>query len=123
MKFKSITPVLYTKELKQTRTFYISKLKFNCVGEDLENGWMLLRKDDIEIMITLPNDHMHFERPVFTGSVYIRLESGIDTWWNTLSKTVTVAYPIETFDYGMKEFAIYDNNGYMIQFGQPTSED
>jgi hypothetical protein len=23
-------------------------------------------------------------------------------------------------NYGMREFAIYDNNGYMLQFGTPT---
>ncbi|MFN5228579.1 MAG: hypothetical protein ACK5Q3_18600 [Planctomycetota bacterium] len=25
---------------------------------------------------------------------------------------------LEDFDYGMREFAIYDNNGYLLQFGQ-----
>ena len=29
-----------------------------------------------------------------------------------------VVYPIEDFDYGMREFAIRDNNGYLLQFGQ-----
>ena len=33
---------------------------------------------------------------------------------------VRICYPIETFDYGMREFAIYDdNNGYVLQFGRP----
>ena len=31
---------------------------------------------------------------------------------------VRVCYPIEDFDYGMREFAIFDNNGYLLQFGQ-----
>lgn len=26
----------------------------------------------------------------------------------------------ETFAYGMREFAIYDNNGYLLQFGTPV---
>lgn len=25
---------------------------------------------------------------------------------------------IENFDYGMREFAVYDNNGYLLRFGQ-----
>ncbi|MBT2564031.1 hypothetical protein J7E50_20260 [Pedobacter sp. ISL-68] len=29
-----------------------------------------------------------------------------------------ICYPLEDFDYGMREFAIYDNNGYLLQFGQ-----
>ena len=28
---------------------------------------------------------------------------------------------IETFEWGMREFAIYDNNGYVLQFGQETT--
>ena len=31
-----------------------------------------------------------------------------------------VCYPIETFDYGMREFGVYDINGYLLQFGQPV---
>ena len=30
-------------------------------------------------------------------------------------------YPIEDFHYGMREFAIFDNNGYLLQFGQPLA--
>lgn len=30
----------------------------------------------------------------------------------------SVVYPIETFAYGMREFAIRDNNGYILQFGR-----
>jgi hypothetical protein len=31
-----------------------------------------------------------------------------------------VVYPIEDFSYGMREFAIRDNSGYILQFGKPT---
>ena len=33
-----------------------------------------------------------------------------------------VVYPIENFFYGMREFAIRDNNGYILQFGQEISD-
>lgn len=33
-----------------------------------------------------------------------------------------VCYPIEDFHYGMREFAIFDNNGYLLQFGQPVAQ-
>ena len=29
-----------------------------------------------------------------------------------------ICYPPENFSYGMWEFGVYDNNGYLIQFGQ-----
>lgn len=30
-------------------------------------------------------------------------------------------YPIENFNYGMREFVIYDNNGYVLQFGEAVA--
>ena len=38
--------------------------------------------------------------------------------WNEVKENVKICYPLETFEWGMREFAIYDNNGYMLQFGQ-----
>jgi len=52
---------------------------------------------------------MPFDAPAFTGSEL----------WNSLKDVVKVCYPMEDFFYGMREFAIYDNNGYMLQFGSP----
>jgi len=56
-----------------------------------------------------PNSHMPFDAPAFTGSEL----------WNSLKDVVKVCYSMEDFFYGMREFAIYDNNGYMPQFGSP----
>jgi hypothetical protein len=41
--------------------------------------------------------------------------------WSRLKDRVKLCYPIETFDYGMREFAIYDNNEYILQFGQSVA--
>jgi uncharacterized glyoxalase superfamily protein PhnB len=68
-------------------------------------------------MFASANQHEPFERPVFTGSLYIKTDD-VDASWERLRDNVKVCYPIENFDYGMREFAIYDNNGYLIQFGQ-----
>jgi len=34
---------------------------------------------------------------------------------------VPVVYPIENFSYGMREFAIRDNNGYILLFAKPLN--
>lgn len=44
----------------------------------------------------------------------------VDALWESLKNEVDVVYEIENFGYGMREFAIYDNNGYILQFGQPV---
>jgi len=68
-------------------------------------------------MICLPNAHEPPSKPTFTGSLYFR-SNDVDALWDTLKDKATVVYPIENFFYGMREFAIRDNNGYMLQFGQ-----
>jgi uncharacterized glyoxalase superfamily protein PhnB len=42
----------------------------------------------------------------------------VDALWAQLRERIDVVYPIENFDYGMREFAIRDINGYVLQFGQ-----
>lgn len=68
-------------------------------------------------MFAFPNEHEPFEKPIFTGSLYVNVDD-VDTLWEKLKDKTKICYPVENFEYGMREFAIYDNNGYLIQFGQ-----
>jgi len=68
-------------------------------------------------MASIPNQHLPFETSTFTGSFYITVKD-VDALWDEVKDVAKVCYPLETFDYGMREFAIYDNNGYLLQFGQ-----
>ena len=43
--------------------------------------------------------------------------------WASLKDIARVVYPLEDFGYGMREFAINDNNGYLLQFGQPLDDE
>jgi hypothetical protein len=47
--------------------------------------WATLRRDGAELMIATPNEHLPFTTP-----------------------------KLANFDYGLREFAIYDNNGYLL---------
>jgi uncharacterized glyoxalase superfamily protein PhnB len=73
--------------------------------------------DGTEVMFALPNAHLAFQKPAMTGSLYFNTDD-VDGWWNKLKDQCQVEYPIENFDYGMREFAIRDNSGYLLQFGQ-----
>jgi hypothetical protein len=42
----------------------------------------------------------------------------VDAMWRQVKDQAKVCYPIEDCEYGMREFAIYDDNGYLLQFGQ-----
>jgi uncharacterized glyoxalase superfamily protein PhnB len=117
MKLLKLRPVIWTFDFKDTIEFYTNNLGFKCGEYRIDWGWTALYRDDIEIMVTLPNEHMLFHKPIFTGSFYITTEN-VDEIWNELKDKTKICYPIEDFEYGMREFAVYDNNGYLIQFCQ-----
>lgn len=107
--------MLWTKDLDASIAFYRGMLGFECVSR--MEGWASLKKDDVELMLSLPNAHEPFDKIQFTGSFYFRPEN-VDEVWRRVKEKATVVYPLEDFDYGMREFAIRDNDGYILQFGQ-----
>jgi uncharacterized glyoxalase superfamily protein PhnB len=123
MKLKNLIPMLETDDLKQTIEFYTELLGFEGDGyyPEAENPyWASLFKDEVRIMFTLRSAHSIFERPTMTGSLYLYPDN-VNEVWEHLKDKATVEYPLEDFDYGMREFAIRDCNGYLLQFGQEIS--
>lgn len=117
MSLLSIRPMIYTRQLRETVDFYVTRLGFTC-GEYREDwGWASFHRDHIEIMAAVPNAHTPFDKPLFTGSFYIGTDR-VDALWEELKDKADICYPLENFEYGMREFALYDNNGYLLQFGQ-----
>ncbi|HLZ00463.1 MAG TPA: VOC family protein [Candidatus Angelobacter sp.] len=108
VKMKAVIPMLTVANLEDTITFYHDLLGFECVG--YVDDWAAMRNGETEVMISLPNAHVPFEKPVFTGSLYFR-PGNVDALWELLHGKTTVVYPLENFFYGMREFAILDNNG------------
>lgn len=117
MKVNSLTPMIYTDNFQDTVDFYVKTLGFECLAHEPEWGWARVRFDNAEFMISKPNDHIPFEKSTFTGSFYLNTDN-VDEIWTKVNQNTKVCYPIEDFEYGMREFAIYDNNGYLLQFGQ-----
>ena len=118
MQFKSLRPMLYTSALDETISFYKDVLGFTCGERNEDWGWAALHREEVEIMLARPNVHTPFERPVFTGSFYFTVDD-VEALWAQLRTKAKVYYELETFEWQMREFAIYDNNGYLLQFGQP----
>jgi uncharacterized glyoxalase superfamily protein PhnB len=121
MRLQGLTPMLRTLDLKGSIDFYTTVLGFVCEGSSDEWGWASVRRDNVTIMFALPGEHEPFDGPFFTGSLYINPDD-VDALWERVKDKARVCYPIETFDYGMREFAIYDNNGYLLQFGHETPD-
>ncbi len=117
MALKSLRPMLWTNQFEETLIFYTKTLGFTIGERNNEWGWASLYKDDVDIMIAKPNEHTPFEKSIFTGSFYFNTDA-VDQLWEHLKDNAKICYEIEDFEWEMREFAIYDNNGYLLQFGQ-----
>ncbi len=116
---QSLTPMLRTWDLPGTLDFYCHQLGFVVTSQSPAHGWARLARDGVALMVATPHAHAVATEAAFTGSLYFRVDD-IDALWTALPPTRQVCYGPETFDYGMREFAIYDNNGYLLQFGAPV---
>lgn len=117
MKLQRLTPMLRTWKLQESLDFYTKVLGFVVDASNVESGWAALHRDDVALMLSQPNLHEDDRYPRFTGSLYFNVDDVEDVWQKVKSKAA-ISYPPETFFYGMREFGIYDNNGYLLQFGQ-----
>jgi uncharacterized glyoxalase superfamily protein PhnB len=121
MRFKQLTPILWTNDLKGTIHFYKQILGFELDEYREEWGWCHMHKDEVNIMFALPNEHTPYDKPYATGTFYLYVDE-VDELWLQLKDTVEIIYPIDNFEHNMREFAIKDNNGYMLQFGRELKE-
>ncbi|MBB6239839.1 putative glyoxalase superfamily protein PhnB [Pedobacter sp. AK013] len=112
-----LTPMLDSRDMQATLKFYTETLNFTCVAKLDDLSWVALQKDSIEIMFSTPNEHRNMPKQIMSGSLYIKTNEVTDLW-ETLKDQCEICYPLEDFEFGMREFAIYDNNGYLLQFGQ-----
>lgn len=117
MKLTALRPMLWTEDLDKTIEFFVDVIGFACIEKNEDWGWASLSLDDVWIMLAKPNEHTPYEKIGFTGSFYFTT-TNVDAMWAKVRDKARVCYGIEEFDWGMREFAIYDNNGYLLQFGQ-----
>jgi uncharacterized glyoxalase superfamily protein PhnB len=117
MSLENLRPMLWTEDLMGSVDFYTSVLGFTANEINDEWGWASLSKDRVGLMLARPIEHSNFEKIGFTGSLYFNTDN-VDGLWEELKDKARVCYGIENFFYGMREFAVYDNNGYLLQFGQ-----
>lgn len=120
MNLRALTPMLRTPDPAATIAFYTQALDFRLSAGDAAGGWAAPERDGVELMLGGLNGHEGDVAPAFTGSLYLRTDD-VDGWWRRLRERARACYPIGDFGYGMREFAIYDNNGYLLQFGQPIA--
>lgn len=128
MKLRHLSPILWTKDLQATVSFYETVLGFR--KQSQFPNFVSLTRDNVEIMFVLPVDEPEdckdpndkkefFPRPQLTGSIYITTEKVDELWKFVKDKAIESA--IADREYLMRDFSILDNNGYELVFGEDIS--
>ena len=116
-KLVSLTPILSTDDMDRSVRFYGDVLGFACGVHSA--AYSNLYRDEVRIVLAAPNEHVPWAGPSFTGQLYFELANAddVDVLWRELNGRADVIYPVDDFEYGMREFAIRDDNGYQLTFG------
>lgn len=114
-----VVPSLHARDLRDTIAFYKSKLGFRVTGlyPDDEPVWCELRRGDIRLMFSRLPDA---EEPTLTGALYLWPEDVKALHAELVERGVVVERGPEVMEYGMREFAVRDPNGYLLEFGEPA---
>lgn len=129
MKLKKLSPILWTKNLEETTSFYENVLGFS--SRNNFPNFVSLFNGDVQIMFVLPleepddcknstNNEPFFPEPKMTGDLYIFTDK-IDELWETIQGKAKIKSVIADRQYAMRDFSILDNNGYELCFGEDIS--
>ena len=109
--------VLAVHNVRVSAQFYVEALGFTIVNEP--PGWSFVQKDNCMIMLGECPDDMHpSELGCHSYFAYLRVDDADAYYAQLKANGVLSMREIGDKPWGMREFAIFDNNGYTLQFGQ-----
>jgi hypothetical protein len=108
--------------MRATLDFYIEQLGFVQTGYypiESEPIRTEIRRDGVAIVLFSEAVHTRGDSPTFTGMLYVFPDS-VDRLAEELRGKVPFAWGPEDTDFGHREFAIRDPNGYLLVFAEPA---
>lgn len=137
---KKLNPNLMVKDVKETVEFYNNNLDFELImavpetqdgilkeiPKDKKIVYALVKNGDVELMFqeeeNLKEDISVFSDSIIGASVsfYIEIEN-LKDFYNEVKEKVEIVKELSTTWYGMNEFYIRDNNGYILGFAEQTN--
>jgi catechol 2,3-dioxygenase-like lactoylglutathione lyase family enzyme len=118
--------MLNARDLDETVRFYTEMLEFRLDGTwgpepDGPATWCSLNYGPSGVMFTHPLEGA-IEPPQLTGSLYFYPDDVDALHAALVGRGATPLNAPADREYGMRDFAIEDPNGYLLMFGQPIDE-
>ena len=112
-----INPKLPMRDKAITRDFYLQKLGFEKIGEADFEGYLMIKRDNIEIHFF---EFAELDIKQNYAQVYIRTDSIEALYQSFLDKGVSI-HPnghLQAKSWGQKEFSLLDPDHNLLTFGQ-----
>lgn len=112
-----INPKIPMRNKTVTREFYVTGLGFHQFGNDDYDGYLMLRKDNIQIHFF---EFRELDPKQNYGQVYIRT-SDIDRLYQYMLDRKLPIHPaglLQVKPWGQKEFSMLDPDNNLLTFGQ-----
>jgi len=117
MRLTAIHPKLPMRDKAATSDFYLGQLGFLPCGTEDYEGYLMIKKDQIEIHFfefkELPPEENY-------GMIYIRTDDIDELYQSFLARNIAI-HPngkLETKPWGQREFSILDPDSNLLTFGQ-----
>ena len=117
-----LLPCLLVTDMRATMDFYIERLGFVQTGYyPIESDPIRteVRRDGVAIILFTEAMHAMGETPQFTGALYI-CPASVEQLADELRSNVPFEWGPLVTDFGYREFAIRDPNGYLLVFAEPA---
>jgi hypothetical protein len=113
----TIIPKLPMRNKVATRNFYLSQLGFTDIGSEDFDGYLLLKKDTVEIHFF---EFKGLDPKENYGQIYIRCNNIEALYQSMLNNNCTIhpAGHLQPKPWGQKEFAMLDPDNNLLTFGE-----
>lgn len=121
MKFHKLTPFLPVNDLRETLDFYQDHFGFHdpwTMG-DIDGG---IRRDDLRLLFSEDPEHVQAINNDTHRLPLIWFVENVDAVYDEFrQRQIPIVAPIEDMPWGIREFSIRDNNGYLIRISETIS--
>ncbi|MEM8771735.1 MAG: VOC family protein [Pseudomonadota bacterium] len=107
-------PLFASLDMDETAAFYAEKLGFK-VREQYGKDYLIVSRDDV-ILNFWPCSEKHIAE---NTSAYFNV-SNVDDLYAELKPLGARMSEPKSFDYGMREFHVWDCHGNLLRFGEPV---
>jgi catechol 2,3-dioxygenase-like lactoylglutathione lyase family enzyme len=117
-----VVPCLFVADMRASLDFYLGLLGFTQTGYfPIASAPVRteIRRDGVAIVLFSEGRHIEVQSPALSGALYL-FPDNVETLADELRNKVPFAWGPEEMEYGVREFAIRDPNGYTLIFGQPV---